>query len=47
VADNALAASTRLRERNPDAVLYLMRVGTEAAFRLGWRSLVRPANPGA
>jgi hypothetical protein len=47
VADDALAASTRLRERNPDAVLYLMRVGREAAFQLGWRSLVKPANPGA
>ncbi len=47
VADNALAASRRLRERKPDAVLYLMRVGREAAFRLGGRSLLKPAKPGA
>lgn len=35
VADGALPASARLRERRPGAVLYLMRVGRPAAFRLG------------
>ncbi len=38
LADEALAASQRLRERRPGAVAYLVRVGYPAAFRLGsWR----------
>ncbi|MEJ7842997.1 MAG: hypothetical protein WKF95_14635 [Rubrobacter sp.] len=39
VGDHALPTSTRLRERKPEAVLYLMRVGRPAAFRLGGRNL--------
>lgn len=35
IADEALPVSARLRERRPTAVLYLMRVGRPAAFRLG------------
>ena len=34
VADDALAATARLRERRLDAVFYLMRVGRPAAFRM-------------
>lgn len=41
IADEALAASQRLRERRPGAVAYLARVGHPAAFRLGGR---RPAS---
>lgn len=46
VADDALSASDRLRERRPEAVLYLMRVGRPAAFRLGGRSFLEPTNRG-
>ena len=42
VADEALRATTGLRERKPDAVLYLMRVGSGSAFRLGGRNLTMP-----
>lgn len=34
-ADEALSATARLRERRPDAIPYLMRVGRPSAFRLG------------
>ncbi len=34
VADEAVVATARLRERKPDAVFYLMRVGRRAAFRM-------------
>jgi hypothetical protein len=34
VADEALSATVRLRERKPDAVLYLMRVSRPVAFRM-------------
>jgi hypothetical protein len=37
IADEPLAATTRLRERHPGAVAYLVRVGRPAAFRLGGR----------
>lgn len=39
VGNDALPTSARLRERKPDAVLYLIRVGRPAAFRLGGRNL--------
>ncbi len=39
LADEALAASRRLRERRPGAVAYLVRVGRSAAFRIGGRRL--------
>lgn len=39
IGDDALPTSARLRERKPDAVLYLMRVGHPEAFRLGGRGL--------
>ena len=39
VADDALMASTGLRNRRPKASVYLMRVGRPTAFRLGGRSL--------
>lgn len=38
VADEALPATARLRQRRPDAVFYLMRVGRPAAFRMRSRS---------
>lgn len=46
IADEALPVSIRLRERKPNAVLYLMRVGRPAAFRLGGSLAGRaPASP--
>jgi hypothetical protein len=39
LADEALAATARLRERRPGAVAYLVRVGRPTAFRLGGRQL--------
>jgi len=39
VADDALMASTGLRNRRPKASVYLIRVGRPTAFRLGGRSL--------
>lgn len=36
-----LVASRRLRERRPDSVLYRVKAGLGAAYRMGWRS-VRP-----
>ncbi len=39
VGDDALPTSARLRGRKPDAVLYLIRIGRPAAFRLGGRDL--------
>lgn len=35
VDENDVAASDRTLEKNPDAVLYLMRVGHPAAYRIG------------
>ena len=37
IADEAIAATTRLRKRRPGAVTYLVRVGYPTAFRLGGR----------
>ena len=37
----ALVASRRLRERRPDSVRFLAKVGRGAAYRIGWRP-VRP-----
>lgn len=34
LADEAVVATARLRERRPDAVFYLKRVGHRAAFRM-------------
>ena len=34
LADKAVVATARLRERRPDAVFYLKRVGRRAAFRM-------------
>lgn len=50
VADDALGAGAGLRLRRPDATVYLMRVGRpgelpRAAYRLGGRSLAKPAKP--
>lgn len=42
VAEEALRATVGLRERKPDAVVYLMRVGRPAAFRLGGRYPTTP-----
>ena len=45
IADEVLTATARLRERRPDAVPYLMRVGRPSAFRLGGTLLgTRPAS---
>jgi hypothetical protein len=41
LADEALLATARLRERRPKAVPYLLRVGRPAAFRLGGPRLLR------
>lgn len=41
LADEALPATARLRERRPEAVPYLVRVGRPAAFRLGGPRLLR------
>lgn len=38
VGDEALPTSARLRDRKPDAALYLMKIGRPAAYRLGGRS---------
>jgi len=43
VADDALGAGAGLRQRRPDAVIYLMRAGRPAAFRLGGRFPAKPA----
>jgi hypothetical protein len=43
LADDALGAGQRLRRRRPEASVYLMRVGHPTAFRLGGRSLAKPA----
>lgn len=37
--EGALDVTSRLRERRPDAVTYLVRVGRPAAFRLGGRGI--------
>lgn len=48
VGDEVLPTSARLKERNPEAVIYLMRVGRRAAFRLGGgHRLAGPASPRA
>jgi len=44
LADRALVATSRLRQRCPDALPYLMRVGRSAAFRLGDLGACRPAS---
>ena len=36
-----LVASRRLRERHPDSVLYRVKVGLGAAYRMGWRPVGR------
>ncbi len=36
VADEDLTASDRLLERNPQAVLYGLRIGSPAAYRIGF-----------
>ncbi len=38
VADDDLEASERLLERRPDALLYGLRIGEGAAYRIGRRS---------
>lgn len=47
VADEALAATVRLRQRRPDAVFYLTRVGRPAAFRMRGKASTRSAAPAA
>lgn len=37
VADDELTAFDRAREKNPEGVFYLLRVGREAAHRIGGR----------
>ncbi len=44
VDESDVAASDRALQKNPDAVLYLMRVGRPAAYRIG-RGLRRPREP--
>lgn len=39
---NELAALKRAKAKNPDAALYLLRVGSSTAYKLGRRSLVTP-----
>ncbi len=39
---NELVALRRAKAKNPDAALYLLRVGSSAAYKLGRRSLVAP-----
>jgi hypothetical protein len=41
---NDYAATERLRNRCPDAQIWLMKVGQRAAYRLGYRSI--PEVPG-
>jgi hypothetical protein len=36
VDESDVAASDRALQKNPNAVLYLMRVGSRAAYRIGW-----------
>lgn len=47
VGDEVLPTSARLKERNPEAEIYLLRVGRRAAFRLGGAPrLAGPTSPG-
>ena len=43
VAPNTVHAAHRLRDRCPDARTWFVRVGHEALYRFGPRSLVKPA----
>ena len=36
-----LVASRRLRERRPNSVMYRIKVGLGAAYRMGWRAVTR------
>jgi len=36
IANDSLAARERLRERLPDAQIWLKRIGYEAAIQVGW-----------
>jgi hypothetical protein len=42
VDDNELAALERAKAKNPDAALYMLRVGYSSAYRIGGRGLVTP-----
>jgi hypothetical protein len=43
IADDDLIASDRLIEKKPDAILYGLRIGYPAAYRLGGKNLVEQA----
>jgi hypothetical protein len=40
IADDDLIASDRLIAKKPDAILYRLRIGYPAAYRLGGKNLV-------
>ncbi|MGH3090674.1 MAG: hypothetical protein ACRDSJ_25625 [Rubrobacteraceae bacterium] len=41
IGENGREASSRMRERNPDAVMHGTRVGARAAYRIGGPTLPR------
>ena len=43
IADSDRAASDQLKARIPDAVIYGLRIGHRAAYRLGGPSRIHPA----
>jgi hypothetical protein len=42
IDDHELAALERARSKNPDAALYMLRVGYSSAYRIGRQGLVAP-----
>ncbi len=42
IDDHELAALERAKATNPDAALYMLRVGYSSAYRIGGRGLVTP-----
>lgn len=43
IADSDRAASDQLKARNPDAVIYGLRIGYRTAYRIGSSSRIHPA----
>ncbi len=42
IDDHELAALKRAKAKNPDAALYMLRMGYSSAYRIGDRGLVTP-----
>jgi len=43
LAATAVEGMDRIQERRPDAPLYIVRVGSQTAYKLGWRGGSPPA----